>query len=223
MQIGLLFFIVGFWSYFPLYHAIFTFPEERRMLEKERSSGMYRLSSYFISRMIADLPMELVLPTIFLLISYWMAGLKPHALNFLYTLFSLLLHVLVAEGLGLAIGAIVMDQKSATILASLIMFCFFIAAGFYVQHVPKFIAWLKYLSIVYYTYRLFVGSQYESRDTYPCSEGQCLVSEFPPIKQMGLHLKGQVVAALALMIMLIGYRVVAYLALTRIEASKKLV
>ncbi|XP_061366893.1 ABC transporter G family member 9 [Gastrolobium bilobum] len=222
-QIGLLFFISGFWGFFPLFQAIFTFPQELMMLEKERSSGTYRLSSYFMSRIVADLPMELVLPTIFLLITYWMAGLKANVVNFLYTLLSLLLNVLVAQGLGLAIGAVVLDQKSATTLASVIMLCFLLAGGFYVQHVPKFIAWVKYISISYYTYQLFIGSQYHTGETYPCSNnGQCPIVEFPAIKEMGFHFHGQALAALALVIMLIGYRLIAYFALMRIGVTKKL-
>lgn len=193
------------------------------MLEKERSSGTYRLSSYFISRIVADLPMELVLPTIFLIICYWMAGLKPHAQNFLYTLFYLLLNVLVSQGLGFALGAIVMDQSSATTLGSVVLMTSILIGGYYVQHVPKFIAWIKYLSISYYTYQLLVGSQYESTDTYPCSEGQCLVTKFPSIKHIELHSKDQVIAAFALIVMLIGFRLIAYLALMRIGVTKKLV
>ena len=70
--------------------------------------------------------------------------------------------------------------------------------GYYVQHVPTFIAWIKYLSISYYTYQLLVGSQYESTDTYPCSEGQCLVTKFPSIKHIELHSKDQVIGSFVL-------------------------
>ncbi|KAF2312791.1 hypothetical protein GH714_040059 [Hevea brasiliensis] len=76
-QVGLLFFFSIFWGFFPLFNAIFTFPQERPMLIKERSSGMYRLSSYYFARIAGDLPMELVLPTIFVTVTYWMGGLRP--------------------------------------------------------------------------------------------------------------------------------------------------
>ncbi|KAG5022538.1 hypothetical protein JHK85_018880 [Glycine max] len=93
----------------PLFQAIFTFPQELTMLKKERSSGMYMLSSYFMSRMVGDLPMELVFPTIFLTTVYWMAGLKASLVNFIYILLSVFLDVLVLQGQGLAIRAIVME------------------------------------------------------------------------------------------------------------------
>ncbi|KAB2086417.1 hypothetical protein ES319_A04G030200v1 [Gossypium barbadense] len=205
-QIGLLFFTSGFWGFYPLFQAIFTFPRERMMLEKERSSGTYRLSSYFISRITADLPMELILPTVFLTITYWMAGLKPTATNFFHTLFVLLFSVLVSQGLGLALGAMVMDLKSATILGSVIMLTFFLAGGYYIQHVPPFIAWIKYMSISHHTYKLLLGSQYKPNETYPCGDHSktCLIGDFQGIKSVGLN--GQVVSAVALAIMLVMYR-----------------
>ncbi|KAF6163168.1 hypothetical protein GIB67_025032 [Kingdonia uniflora] len=218
-QVGLLFFMSGFWGFFPLFEAIFTFPQERMMLTKERSSGMYRLSSYFMARIVGDLPMELVLPTIFVTIAYWMGGLKPTAANFLETLFVLLLSVMVAQGLGLALGALVMDLKSATTLGSVIMLTFLLAGGYYVQHVPGFISWTKYISLSHYTYKLLLGSQYETDETYPCApNASCTVGSFPAVKMVGLDHKGISLGALA--IMLVGYRLIAYIALMRIGKKR---
>ncbi|KAH9650846.1 ABC transporter G family member 9 [Citrus sinensis] len=194
--------------------------QEQKMLEKEISSGMYRLSAYFMSRIISDLPIKLVIPTVFVTITYWMAGLKPTASNFFETLFVLLFSVLVSQGLGLAIGAMVMEQKSATILGSIIMQLFVLAGGYYVQNVPSFIAWIEYLSIGHHTYKLLLGSQYNYNETYPCGDsgGLCLVGEHPTIKKVGLHRKYYSVIALA--IMLVGYRLIAYIALMRIGATR---
>lgn len=219
VQIGLFFFYSAFWGFFPLFQAIFTFPEERLMLEKERSSGMYRLSSYFMSRVVGDLPLELVLPTIFVVITYLMAGLKPTVGHFLSTLFVLLYSVLVAQGLGLAVGALVMDQKAATTFGSVLMLSFLLAGGYYVQSVPPFIAWVRYISISHYTYKLLMGSQFRPSDTYPCGLSDCLVGEFPSIKKVGLD--GQLSAVVALGVMLVGYRLVAYIALMRIGVTKR--
>ncbi|KAJ9567855.1 hypothetical protein OSB04_003821 [Centaurea solstitialis] len=217
-QTGLLFFYAGFWGFFPLFQAIFTFPQERDMLAKERASGMYRLSSYFVSRTMGDLPMELVLPTCFCIITYWMAGLRPDLGSFLYALTTLLLCVLVSQALGLALGALVMDLKSATTLGSVIMLSFMLAGGYYVQNVPPFISWIKYISISQHTYKLLVGSQYKHGQTYQCGDRTCLVEDFPAIKSIGLD--DQALSFVALGIMLVFYRVVAYLALMRVGVPK---
>ncbi|VFQ89238.1 unnamed protein product [Cuscuta campestris] len=222
-QIGLLFFYSSFWGFFPLFQAIFTFPTEKMMLKKERSSGMYRLSSFFVARTACDLPMELVLPTAFVLITYWMAGLKPAPLNFLSTLFVILLCVLVCESLGLAIGAFMMDQKAAATFESVVMLSFLLAGGFYVRQVPRFVAWIKYISIGQYTFKLLLEAQFKPEETYRCSSegGICMVKNHPSIEkaELGKHVTFSV---LALLIMLVGYRVLAYVALMKVGRTKKL-
>ncbi|KAH7516609.1 ABC transporter G family member 21 [Ziziphus jujuba] len=211
-QVGLLFFFSIFWGFFPLFSAIFAFPQERPMLIKERSSGMYRLSSYYFARMAGDLPMELVLPTVFVTVTYWMGGLKPSLLTFLFTLSIVLFNVLVSQGLGLALGAILMDVKQATTLSSVTMLVFLLAGGYYIQNIPNFIAWLKYVSFSHYCYKLLVGVQYSANEVYECGVGlHCKAMDFPAIKFLGLDNLWWDVAALA--VMLVGYRVLAYVAL----------
>ncbi|KAI4357886.1 hypothetical protein L6164_001805 [Bauhinia variegata] len=215
-QVGLLFFFSIFWGFFPLFNAIFTFPLERPMLKKERSSGMYHLSSYYVARMVGDLPMELVLPTIFVTIAYWMGGLKPSVVTFLLTLLIILLNVLVSQGIGLALGAILMNVKQATTLASVTMLVFLLAGGYYIQQMPAFIAWLKYISFSHYCYKLLVGVQYSVNEVYECGLRQhCRTMDFPALKYLGLGNLWADVAALT--IMLVGYRVVAYVALRMVQ------
>lgn len=211
-QVGLIFFFSMFWGFFPLINSMFVFPQECPMLIKERSSGMYRLSSYYFARMAGDLPMELVLPTIFTTIAYWMGGLKPSLVTFSLSLLIVLFNVLVSQGLGLALGAIVMDVKQAATLASVIMFVFLLASGYYIQQIPGFIAWLKYVSFCHYFYKLLVGVQYSAAEVYECGSGvTCRVLDFPAIRYVGLGDMGRDVAALA--VMLVGYRLLAYVVL----------
>lgn len=182
------------------------------MLIKERSSGMYRLSSYYFARMAGDLPMELVLPTIFVAITYWMGGLKPSLSTFSITLMIVLFNVLVSQGLGLALGAILMDVKQATTLASVTMLVFLLVGGYYIQVIPSFIAWLKYVSFSHYCYKLLVEAQYTDDDMYVCGNKEfCRVMDFPAIKCLGLD--GMMWDLAALSFMFFGYRVLAYLAL----------
>ncbi|XP_016484357.1 ABC transporter G family member 14-like [Nicotiana tabacum] len=215
-RIAMLFFFAVFWGFYPLYNAVFTFPQERRMLIKERSSGMYRLSSYFLAKTVGDLPLELALPTAFTFILYWMGGLKADPTTFILSLLVVLYNVLVSQSLGLAFGALLMDVKQATTLASVTTLVFLIAGGYYIQQIPSFIVWLKYLSYSYYSYKLLLEVQYNDSDFYECSKGvYCQVADFPAIKSVGLNNMWIDVSIMA--VMLIGYRLVAYLALTRVR------
>ncbi|KAI3972499.1 hypothetical protein MKW92_011483 [Papaver armeniacum] len=109
MHIGFLFGATMYWSLYPMFTAILTFPQERMMLIKEQSSRMYRLSSYFIARNVADLPMELALPSIYVTITYWMIGLKPTVRSFLFS-----------QGLGLAIGSVIMNPRIGTVFGGIV-------------------------------------------------------------------------------------------------------
>ncbi|KAL8510331.1 hypothetical protein ACS0TY_017223 [Phlomoides rotata] len=220
-QIGLLFFTCGFWGFFPVFEAIFLFPRERLVLAKERSSGMYRLSSYFFALTLGELPMDFVLPTIFFTIMYWMGGLRATPVAYFSGLFIILFNVICSQGIGLAIGASVMDQRKANTLAAVVMLTFTTVTGFFVQHIPKYISWIKYLSVTQYIYKLLLVSQYNvDGETYRCEPDKtCLVKDFPALKSAGFH--GIGVSVLALITMMVGYRVIAYIALMRIGVTKK--
>ncbi|KAB1222518.1 ABC transporter G family member 22 [Morella rubra] len=200
-QAGLLFFIGVFWGFFPVFTAIFTFPQERALLSKERAADMYRLSAYFVARTTSDLPLDLVLPVLFLLVVYFMAGLKQSAGPFFLSLLTVFLCIVAAQGLGLAIGATLMDLKRATTLASVTVMTFMLAGGFFVKKVPVFISWMRYLSFNYHTYKLLLKVQYEH--VTPTINGMRIDNGFTEVS--------------ALVAMVFGYRLLAYLSLRRMK------
>nr|XP_009383524.1 PREDICTED: ABC transporter G family member 25-like [Musa acuminata subsp. malaccensis] len=216
-RLGLLFFVAIFWGVFASFNAVFTFPQERAIFVKEKSSGMYSLSSYFMARMAGDLPMELILPTVFTLILYWMAGLRAEPAAFLITLAVLLGYVLVAQGLGLVVGAAIMDAKQASTVVTITMLAFLLTGGFYVQNIPSFLAWLKYVSCTFYCYRLLVRIQYRGEEM----EYFLGSSHQRSRREAEGEMAGEVstlVSVGALIAMFVGYRILAYVALRRIKA-----
>ncbi|KAH7568028.1 hypothetical protein JRO89_XS07G0218100 [Xanthoceras sorbifolium] len=211
--IGLLFFISVFWGFFPLFTAIFTFPQERAMLAKERSVDMYKLSAYFVARNTSDLPLDLILPIAFLVIIYLMVGLRPTFTAFSLTLLTIFLSIVAAQGLGLIIGAAFMDVKKATTLASVIVMTFMLSGGFFIKEVPLFMSWVRYMSFNHHSYRLLMKIQYNCSGSGPES-GYC---ESPLMRELRLDEGGREVGAL--MAMIIGYRLLAYIFLRRMKTS----
>ncbi|XP_073318106.1 ABC transporter G family member 22-like isoform X3 [Primulina huaijiensis] len=200
-QAGLLFFIAVFWGFFPVFTAIFTFPQERAMLSKERAADMYRLSAYFVARTTSDLPLDLLLPVLFLLVVYFMAGLRMNAGSFFLTMMTVFLCIIAAQGLGLAIGATLWDLKRATTLASVTVMTFMLAGGFFVQNVPVFVSWLRYLSFNYHTYKLLLKVQYQH------------ISH----SINGVRIDSGYTEVGVLLAMVFGYRLLAYLSLRRMK------
>ena len=48
----------------------------------EQQNNMYRIDLYYISKMLAELPLFLLTPIVFNLIFYWMVGLNPDVARF---------------------------------------------------------------------------------------------------------------------------------------------
>ncbi|PKA46977.1 ABC transporter G family member 25 [Apostasia shenzhenica] len=206
-RLGLLFFISIFWGVFASFGAVFTFPQERLIFLKERASGMYSLSSYFMARTVGELPMELVLPAVFVAVLYWMVGLRPETRAFTATMAVILGYVPVAQGLGLAVGAAIIDAKKASTVVTVTMLAFLLTGGFYVEKVPSCMAWVKYISFTFYCYRLLIGAQYR--------EGEMMAylgKTMEVVEQVSV-----LMSVVALAVMFVGYRVIAYAALKRIK------
>lgn len=74
------------------------------MLLKERASGMYRLSAFYFARTASDLPMDFAVPTIFIVIIYFMAHLRYTAAAFFANFFTVILLGLVSASFGFSPG-----------------------------------------------------------------------------------------------------------------------
>lgn len=140
------------------------------------------------------------------------------------------------QGLGLAIGASLMDLKKATTLASVTVMTFMLAGGYFVkvshklpqvkslreifiltlsdsqiavintgftflQNVPIFISWLRYLSFNYHTYKLLLKVHYGD-----------IIQQID-----GMKIDNGIMEVCALAGMVVGYRLLAYLSLRRMN------
>ena len=126
---GFQFFAMTFWVFDSLFTAFMSFPSERELIFKERASGSYRLSAYFIAKTVSEAPMRLALPFTYILISYWMANLNPSFWVFVQFLLVQLLCVLAGESIGLFIGATVLDMEKAMVVATLVSLGMMLTGG----------------------------------------------------------------------------------------------
>ncbi|XP_071510170.1 uncharacterized protein [Diadema antillarum] len=125
---------------------------ERPIINRERSAGAYRLSSYFFSKIISELPLKLTLPFFSTSIVYWLAGLHGSPGVFIAFEATLLLNNQAAQAFGLLIGACSNSIQAAIAGGSICMQASLLLGGFYVSQFPMYVSWLRYLSIISYSY-----------------------------------------------------------------------
>ena len=71
-------------------------PSEHAVISKERRSGVYHLSAYYLAKTVSELPLVVLQPSFYLLISYWIVGLNGAA-GFFGTWFVLVTNSLAAQ------------------------------------------------------------------------------------------------------------------------------
>merc|ERR1711907_328147 len=140
------FFTMVFWVMTGMFEALFAFPQERVVIQKERATASYRLSSYFMAMTVADLPVFLVMPLIYMTISYWMVVPTLGFVKYLCILLIALLSVMTGQAFGFLLGAAFDDITIAQAVATIVILFLMLLGGFFVQTIPFWLAWAKYLS-----------------------------------------------------------------------------
>jgi len=160
---GWMFFSSTFWMLFSLFGALGSFPGERAVVEKERLSGAYRLSSYYIAKMLGEAPLVIVLPSVYLLVSYPLLGGNVTA--FFGVLFVQMLSALAAQSAGFFFGA-ALDLSAAVTAAAIFTLAAQLLGGYLSRNIPPY---LKTFSLVYHAFRNMQLLEYWFGDQLKCA------------------------------------------------------
>ena len=87
---------------------------------RERKGGLYRVSSFYLAKVLVETPNQLLQRVVFYLVIYWMIGLKNNAGSFFIWFGINLLQCTTSVGLGFMIGAASPTIEIASILAPLL-------------------------------------------------------------------------------------------------------
>jgi ABC-type multidrug transport system permease subunit len=105
-----------------------------------------------MAKTTSEAPTRLALPLIYMVLAYWLAGISNRFGLFLLTTLVSLLSVLAGEAFGLAVGASVDDMDRAMTVITVIALTMMLLGGYYVDNVPGFVSWAKYLSPFKYAF-----------------------------------------------------------------------
>lgn len=105
-----------------------------------------------MAKTTSEAPTRLTLPLLYMTISFWLAGISTRFALFVYTTLISLLSVLAGESYGLLVGASVDKMDRAMTTITVIALAMMLLGGFYVENVPGFVSWAKYLSPFKYAF-----------------------------------------------------------------------
>lgn len=159
---GCLFFVatvLGFASY----DALLTFPQERALFNRESANGMYRSSSYYLAKNVADFPFQVVPCTVLVLLFYLLVGFDLTVRQVAIYLGITTLICYSAYGFAYFISALAPKMEIALLVAPLTLVIWLVVAGFFLRDgdIPLWIDWFKYLSFYRWAFFALCCNQFE--------------------------------------------------------------
>lgn len=137
-NVAFLFFNLMFLMFAALMPTVLTFPAEMKVFLNEHRNGWYSTRSYYWAKNFVELLVQLPLPYVYSLYIYWWTGqlgLSFHSdSRFNHFVLITILSSLIAQGVGLMIGAIFTHNFNISIFVSTIFMMFnFLFSGFFIK------------------------------------------------------------------------------------------
>lgn len=213
---GAIFLILTQVSFSSCFAVVRSFCAEGPLFLREHFNGMYRVDVYFLAKNLAELPLNICLPILFVSISYFMIGLNPEVDRFFIHMGLIVLTVNAVTSFGFMISCISKNEQVASALSAPLLIPLMLFGGLFMNNdlVPDYLIWIKYISWFYYGFEDLSINQWKGVDyiNATTTEGGVLDGE-GVLDILGFEEDNMIRNVVLLASLLIGFRFLAFLAL----------
>ena len=169
------------------------FINERPILIRETSSGVYRLSSYLIANTLVFLPYLLIISIIYSVSVYFLVGLCATWQSFGYFVLVIWVTVLMANSFVLFLSSVAPTYIAGTSLVTVLLAGFFLFSGYFIgkESMPKYWVFMHYLSMYKYALDALLINEYSclANKCFVRYEGGkgCMITGHDVLQKRGLH------------------------------------
>uniref|UniRef100_A0A0P4VZS6 ABC-2 type transporter transmembrane domain-containing protein n=2 Tax=Scylla olivacea TaxID=85551 RepID=A0A0P4VZS6_SCYOL len=216
---GALFLILTQISFSNTMGVVNTFCTELPIFLREHFNGMYRTDVYFISKNLAELPLTIFLPLLFVSIVYYMIGLYAPAENFFICAGLLILVANAAVSFGYMISCLARNLNIALAIAAPLLIPLMLFGGLFlnVDSIPVYFIWIRYISWFNYGNEALIINQWQNVKNITCPPDQipdmCALTGEDVIEDLSFNKNNLGLDVGLLFVIIIGFRFIGFLLL----------
>ncbi|XP_059667133.1 ABC transporter G family member 8 [Cornus florida] len=204
------------------------FINERPIVLRETSSGIYRLSSYLIANTLVFLPYLFAIAIVYSISVYFLVGLCASWQAFAYFVLVIWIIVLMANSFVLFLSSITPNYIAGTSLVTMLLGGFFLFSGYFIskENMPKYWLFMHYFSMYKYALDALLINEYSCHISrcfwYVDVDKTCMLTGRGVLQKRGLHERQRWTNIYILIGFFVLYRVLCLMVLIRrVSRSKK--
>ncbi|XP_058980481.1 protein scarlet [Musca domestica] len=218
---GALFVMISENTFHPMYTVLNVFPQGFPLFMREKRAGLYSTAEYYIATIGAMLPGMILEPFLFVVICYFVAGLRPTFFAFLITAISVILVMNVATACGCFFSTAFNSLPFAMAYLVPIDYIIMITSGIFIQisTLPWAFYWTQFLSWMLYANEAMTIAQWSGIQNITCFEESqnlpCFHTGTDVLNKYSFDERNLYVNLLAMVGIYLGFHVLGYYCLWR--------
>lgn len=167
---GTLFIMISENTYHPMYSVLNVFPQGFPLFMRETRSGLYTPAHYYVANILAMLPGMIIEPLLFVLICYWITGLRATFYAFGITAICVVLVMNVATACGCFFSTAFNSVPLAMAYLVPLDYIFMITSGIFIKisSLPVAFYWTQFLSWMLYANEAMTIAQWSGVQNISC-------------------------------------------------------
>ncbi|TYZ65851.1 hypothetical protein PybrP1_007529, partial [[Pythium] brassicae (nom. inval.)] len=170
--VGAFFFTVVNQTFSAANPTLITVPMELPIVIREYRAGLYHLVSWYLSKNVSEIPMQILLPIVFFVPVFLLVGIGHGFDTYLYMQLIMILVNSCAVGLGYMVSCLCRRVDIAPIIGVVIILPFLLFGGLLINsdNCPDYFVWIQYISPIKYGFEALMKIYWRQIDEIPCNE-----------------------------------------------------
>lgn len=199
-------------------------PMELALISREYKAGLYHLFSWFLSKNVSELPMQIILPIVFFVPIYFLMGIGHGFDVYIYMQIVMILVNSCAIGLAYMVSCLVPRVDIAPLIGMVLIMPFMLFGGLLINSddCPDYFIWIQYVSPVKYGYEAIMKIFWNAVSSIACDTANCTARTGAEVlASYSMTSRSALGDALLLVLLNVAFRAIAFISISYQLRQKK--